>query len=174
MREQLDWINVSWPGRLAIVARPRGGDWLEEEARSWARSGVQVIVSLLTSDETTEFDLADEGRFCRSSGIEFVSFPIPDRGVPSSREEMLKLVKKVDGYVMTGKNVGIHCRQGIGRSGLVAACLLVASGVAPETAFRQVSAARGCPVPETTEQREWVESFAPQLTAAFAKDPSSG
>ena len=159
----LYWIDGSWPGKLAIVARPRGGDWLEDEARSWAHSGLQVIVSLLTPEETATFDLTNEAALCSSNGIEFVSFPIPDREVPSSRSETLRLVKGLDGYLATGKAVGIHCRQGIGRSGLVAACLLVSSGVPPAVAFNRISEARGRPVPETNGQREWVEAFAPQL-----------
>ena len=170
MSEQVYWIRGSWPGRLAIVARPRGGDWLEDEARSWARSGLDVIVSLLTSEEAAEFDLVDEAAFCRLNGIEFLDLPIPDRGVPASSEDTLKLVKELAGYVAAGKNVGIHCRQGIGRSGIIGACLLVSSGMAPQVAFRELSEARGCPVPETMEQRQWVEAFSTQLTAAIAKD----
>lgn len=169
MSESFYWITGSWPGRLAIVPRPRGGDWLEDEVRSWARSGIEVVVSLLTSDETTELDLTREAEFCRASGIEFRSFPIPDRGVPASRDETLKLVKELDSHLTTGKCMGIHCRQGIGRSGLVAACLLVSSGVAPDNAFEQISGARGCPVPETMKQREWLEAFAPQLATAVTK-----
>ena len=137
--------------------------------RSWARVGLEVIVSLLASDEAMEFELGNEATICRSNDIEFISFPIPDRGAPASREETLKLVKRLDRYIAAGTSEGIHCRQGIGRSGLIAACLLVSSGAVPETAFEQLSETRGCPVPETTKQQEWVESFAPQLTAV-AKD----
>ena len=78
---------------MAIIARPRGGDWLEDEMRSWARVGLEVIVSLLASDEAMEFELGNEATICRSNDIEFISFPIPDRGAPASREETLKLVK---------------------------------------------------------------------------------
>ncbi|MDP2708210.1 MAG: hypothetical protein Q8O70_12020, partial [Burkholderiales bacterium] len=64
-----------------------------------------------------------------------------------------------------GKNLAIHCRQGIGRSALLAACLLIMTGVDPDTAFQRLSAARGCAVPETAEQREWVRKFAQELPA---------
>jgi hypothetical protein len=52
--------------------------------------------------------------------------------------------------------------------GLLAACLLVSTGLSPEAAFGQLTQARGCPVPETSEQRQWVEGFAPELVAAGA------
>ena len=47
-------IAGSWPGRLVILARPRGGDWLEDEVRNWAELGLDAVVSLLTADETAE------------------------------------------------------------------------------------------------------------------------
>ena len=57
MRAELYWIEGPWPGRLAIVPRPRGGEWLEDEIRSWKQAGVNVVVSLLTNDEITELGL---------------------------------------------------------------------------------------------------------------------
>ena len=152
-----------WPGRLGILSRPRGGDWLEDEVRGWSRLGIDVVVSLLTPDEMEEFELKDEARACLGSGVEFVNLPVPDRGVPPSRKAVLDLTSRLDTHLSNGKTVGIHCRQGLGRSGLLAACLLVATGMSPVAAFERLSAARGRTVPETREQREWVERFAPQL-----------
>lgn len=160
------WIKGPWSGRLAILARPRGGDWLEDDIQSWARSGIQVVVSLLTAEEATELGLADELDRSQSQGIEFVSFPIPDRGVPASRGDTLQLIKSLEELLLCGKTVGLHCRQGIGRSGLLAACLLVSSGVPVELAFSQLTEARGLPIPETDEQRTWVDTFTRQLVGA--------
>lgn len=157
-------IQGTWPGKLSIVARPRGGEWLEDEVQSWASCGLEVIVSLLEPVEEAEFGLAQEGTLCRSMGIAFHSFPIKDRGVPASPDETLKLVRELDQYLAGEKSVGIHCRQGIGRSSLIAACLLVSAGETPSQAFKRLSRARGCEVPETAEQREWVEAFAPKLS----------
>jgi protein-tyrosine phosphatase len=58
-----------------------------------------------------------------------------------------------------GKKVLIHCRQGIGRSGMIAACLLIDSGVPVEEALQTLSSKRGLPVPETEEQRRWLERY---------------
>jgi protein-tyrosine phosphatase len=73
-------------------------------------------------------------------------------------------LERIAGDLSTGKNVLVHCRQGIGRSGLVAACLLVKKGMSPGAAVDSVSAARGMPVPETTEQRDWIDHYAAALT----------
>jgi protein-tyrosine phosphatase len=160
MRVELYWIEGPWPGRLAILPRPRGGDWLEDEIDAWRRAGVDMVVSLLTPDEVTDLGLGDEANISRRNGIDFASFPIPDRGVPSSAAAAAELVTKLDAALANGRTVAVHCRQGIGRSAVIAASLLTRAGLDPERAFRRIGAARGLPVPETDEQRAWVESFA--------------
>jgi protein-tyrosine phosphatase len=62
-----------------------------------------------------------------------------------------------------GQSVVIHCRQGVGRSALIAACVLVLNGVSVDKAFELIENARGCSVPDTEEQREWVVQFAEGL-----------
>ena len=71
MRTTAYWIAGPWPGRLAIVPRPRGGDWLEEEVRSWQEAGLDVVVSLLTHAENTELELHQEALLCRARGVQF-------------------------------------------------------------------------------------------------------
>jgi protein-tyrosine phosphatase len=115
---------------------------------------------LLTGDEVADLDLAQEGSLCAAYGIDFRPFPIVDRSVPASRNATLDFVKKLAKLLAEGKSIAIHCRQGIGRSALIAASLLVLSGIVPEAAFLRVSEGRGCSVPETSEQRQWLMEFA--------------
>lgn len=171
MKTELSWIEGPWPGRLAILPRPRGGDWLEDDVCSWRQAGLDVVVSLLTHDENVDLDLTQEAGLCQAQGLQFLSFPIEDRGTPTSRRATLDLVRKLEKALTQGKSLAIHCRQGIGRSALIAACLLVLVSVDPETAFRRVSAARGCSVPETAEQREWVREFARELPMLIPQHP---
>ncbi len=58
-----------------------------------------------------------------------------------------------------GKNVAVHCRQGIGRSGLIAVGVLAVAGVSLDDAILAVSSARGLDVPETLDQRLWVQGL---------------
>lgn len=164
MLTQLHLIAADWPGRLAIMPRPRGGDWLNDEVQAWRRAGVRGVVSLLDADEVRDLCLADEGTLCAANGLQFVSFPIPDRGVPASREAFAALIADIVQQLADGETLTVHCRQGIGRAATVAICALVAAGVEVETAVRRVSAARGCPVPETAGQREYVAAFAKSWT----------
>jgi protein-tyrosine phosphatase len=163
MNPDLFWIPGPWRGKLAIVTRPRGGDWLEDEAAGWRRSGLNAVVSLLESDEAAQLELAHEGQAAESNGVLFISFPIPDLGVPVSIQEALALLKTIGGYLEAGKSVAVHCRQGIGRSGLIAAGVLMAFGAGAEKAIEVVSAARGLTIPETRAQLEWLH----QLTSEY-------
>ena len=159
------WVPDAPSGRLAIVPRPRGGDRLPDEVRGWRSAGVDFLVSLLTQPEADEFALDELAKFCRNNGIEYLPFPIPDRGVPRSVERFRGLIDSLRIRLVKGQTVAVHCRAGIGRSSLVAAGTLVAMGFDPGTAFERIAIARGCPVPDTEEQRAWVEQFARSLRA---------
>ena len=160
MNPKLYWITNSSPGRLAISSRPRGGDWLEVEIAGWRKQGVDVVVSLLTPSENEELNLEDEARLSKANDIQFLSFPIEDRGVPSSSAKVEQLVAQLGPEIQRGKKVAVHCRQGIGRSSLISAALLISSGEDIEQALKAISKARGLEVPETPEQRKWLDRFA--------------
>ena len=160
MKPDIYWINGPWPGKLAILARPRGEDWLEDEVAGWKEAGVDVVVSLLTGGEDSELGLVDERKQVQQHGLTFISFPIADYSVPTSKTELRQLASTLEQSLREGKSVGVHCRQGIGRSSVLAACVLVTSGESPDNAFDQISSARGRPVPDTSEQRNWVTAFA--------------
>lgn len=145
--------------RLAIVPRPRGQDWLADDLRALREHGIDTLVSLLTSEESCELGLSEEARYCGEVVINFLVFPIPDRSVPSSVADFSKFVTLVESELRNGKGVGIHCRAGIGRSSLLAACLLMRHGYTAEVAFDAIALSRGCPVPDTAEQRQWVERW---------------
>jgi hypothetical protein len=68
------------------VARPRAEDWLETEVAEWKTFDIDVVASLLGPAEVFELGLQREAEVCRSRGLDFISFPIPDRGVPNIDE----------------------------------------------------------------------------------------
>jgi protein-tyrosine phosphatase len=145
--------------RIAIMPRPRGGDWLADDIAFLKRAGVQMIVSALTADEIEELALIEEDRVCVQEGLKYFSFPIEDRSVPIELAEFRRFIDKLHVETQRGLAIAIHCRAGIGRSSLMAACPLVKQGVQPADALRVIEVARGCPVPDTLEQRVWIKKF---------------
>src|SRR5580704_18435031 len=125
MSTKLYWAEGPWLGKLALAARPRGDDWLEDEIASWRREGIDTVFSLLTSEEAKDLGLEDEAKHVKARGMQFVSFPIPDRDLPDSDTKVARALERLDADLSAGRNVVIHCRQGVGRSGLISAALLV-------------------------------------------------
>ncbi len=171
MRAELHVIALDGLGKLSVIARPRGGDWLRDEIQAWREAGVDVIVSLLTPAEQLELELVEEATRCELQGLIFISCPILDHGVPRHVNEVESLIEALAQYLTQGKHVAVHCRMGIGRSAMMAAATLVALGETAERALAMVQAARGCRVPDTLEQQQWVEQFAARVHASVPDQP---
>jgi protein-tyrosine phosphatase len=153
MPSELYWIDSASTPKLAIMARPRAGDWLKDEIAHWKRSGVKTVISLLERDEMDDLGLGMEAALCGENGIEYLSFPIPDRGLPNDADLAIRFAAEV---ASKGKTVAIHCRAGIGRSSMMAAAVLIAGGITPKAALSAIEKARGLPIPDTDAQRDWV------------------
>ena len=163
MKIDVYWIPETPIGRLAIMPRPRAGDWLEDELQAWHRDGVDVIVCLLTQPELRELGLQNEAAVAQAQGMQFISYPISDYQVPPSISDTLKLVDQIHTLLQAHKGVLIHCQMGIGRSSTIAACVLQKQGLDADTAFQALQTARGLRVPDTDEQRRWATNFGKHL-----------
>jgi protein-tyrosine phosphatase len=155
---------IAWrgPGRLATMAHLRGGCCLSEEMAALARAGVDVLVSALTGEEQRRLAAESAGAAAAAAGVEYVSFPIPDRGVPEP-EPALELSIRLAAHVRAGRFVAVQCFAAIGRSTLLAGATLVVLGVDVHDAIARMSAARGLPVPDTPLQYRWLVEFAELL-----------
>ncbi|WP_433382102.1 protein-tyrosine phosphatase family protein [Streptosporangium sp. CA-115845] len=126
--------------------------------------GVDVLVCALTPPELHETGLGAEARAAREAGLHFVAMPIPDRDVPDLATA-LPILKQLAEQLRSGAHIVTHCRFGIGRASLLAAALLILNDVAPDMAWQQLEHARGLPVPDTVEQREWTTVLLKHLQA---------
>jgi protein-tyrosine phosphatase len=155
MKTQLYTVPIAGGGSVSIMARPRGGDWIEDEMTAARASGVDVVVSALTEDEVRELELEGEEQAAQAAGVSFRSMPIPDRGVPSMEMGVATLLSQLAAAVHEGRHVAVHCRMGIGRSSMIAAILLALQGEDVDAVFQRLQAIRGSPIPDTEEQRSW-------------------
>ncbi len=156
MTAEIYWIDLATRGRLAIVGRPRAGDWLADEIADWKASGLTDIVSLLEASEVREIGLLQEAQWCARAGLGFEIFPIPDRSVPASIPAARALWAGLAEKVRGGQAVGIHIRASIGRGGFDGGGC---SGTVGHSAQGGVAADVGYarpPVPDTEGQRQWL------------------
>jgi len=145
-------------GQLSVMAKPVSGERIQEEFAGLRQLGIDHVVSLLERPEQIDVGLADEAALCARNGMRYTSFPIIDRDVPQQADAR-PFVAALYQDIYSGEHVVIHCRVGIGRTGIIASAILVHGGHSPGEAIHMVSFARGMLVPDTQEQVDWVDAF---------------
>lgn len=154
----IHWVRGIEPNRLGLMARHSGGEFLQGEVLVWRKASVGIVVSLLEPQEIRALELKAEPLLCAEHGIKFRHFPIADRGIPNSRRDASALVKELHAKLLQGKTVVIHCRAGIGRTGLIAGCLLKELKVPSADILHILSKSRGVAMPDTSIQIDWVNN----------------
>ena len=140
-----------------------GDDWNRDlntdvaAIKSW---GATLVISLI---EDHEFDLLSiQGLRAELSdaGLQWLHLPIKDVSVPDEQFEILwdESVASIYRRLDQGEKVLVHCRGGLGRTGLIVARLLMAYGTSVNDAIKQVRGARAGTI-ETTEQEAYVQSL---------------
>ncbi|GJE99984.1 phosphatases II [Phanerochaete sordida] len=103
------------------------------------------------------------------SEVEYHNFPIRDRSLPDNVDFVRRILAVLRDNERRGRITAVHCRGGIGRTGLVVGCWLVESGVARDgnhalqiiaQEWKQVEKCKRFPCsPETGPQFEFVKNF---------------
>lgn len=164
------------PGRLGLTLAPGKKDdaWERDLAADLERLhesfGTSVLVSMLGDSELADLGIANLARVAHTPGVRTWQLPVVDGGVPENAQQVVRLVRGTLAVLGAGENVVVHCRGGLGRAGLFAACCLVALGHAPRAAIGIVRAARPGAV-ETMVQERFIERFAHQWKRAPAVTP---
>ncbi|RMF82970.1 MAG: phosphatase [Nitrospirae bacterium] len=145
-------------GRLWLTALPSPRWPVEVVCRRWQAAGVERVLCLVPWEELDAGSpaYAAAAREARL-GCTWIHFPVDDFGVPEE-EAVLGLARDTAAALRRGEGVLVHCHAGIGRTGMVATCILLALGLDPDEALRRVRAAGSDP--EAVDQLELIHEVA--------------
>jgi len=148
-------------GRLGITICPGRRDKarsLADDVASLVAAGTTRFVTFVTDDELAWAGVPELVGAMQAAGIDARAFPIPDQKTPT-HDEARPLVDSLRDSLEAGGAVVLACMGGLGRSGMIAACVLRSLGLDAEAAIGAVRVARGPRAIETTIQEQFVRDF---------------
>ncbi|MDV6374817.1 cyclin-dependent kinase inhibitor 3 family protein [Deinococcus arenicola] len=170
---RVDWIPTGlWPGRLGLTFAPgkKGGSVYQPglthdrdvytDMQTLAADGVNVLAPLI---EDFEFDLLGMDGYhaaAELNNLDVRPFAIRDQHAPGKRADFAAFVDELMTELLDGLGVVVHCRGGLGRAGMAAACLLVQGGMTADAAIGLVRQTRSQDAIETASQEQYVHEFA--------------
>ncbi len=171
--------NTYWviPGRLLAGEYPGDPDPAQARLRLTRlyEAGIDSFVDLTEEGELPPY------RLWLPKQAEYLRSPIVDTGVPNNVSETRGLLAALHDALARGRGVYVHCRAGIGRTGLIIGCFLAdeeSSGRAALKAlnrlWRQSERSASWPaVPQTAEQAAYIRGW-PTLSKRALSPASSG
>ena len=153
-------------GRLLLHSMPGRYEALERVWHQVRTDAVRAIVCLTERDEihmkSYEYAQAlDNG----SVPCLVLPFEIPDRGAPDDRDGFWNLANDVARRLQCGETVLIHCAGGVGRTAMLAICVLLALEQ-PVAEAREVVSRAGSTV-ETALQSSVISWCAAKVSGAL-------
>jgi protein-tyrosine phosphatase len=182
---RVDWLDQGdvsddLPGRLGLTFLPgKHGASLRYPGRVYRRRldddlatlvgmGVARLVLLIEDGELARWGDLDLVERARGAGMRVDRFPMPDGGTPGSMSEMDRVVASVTDGRRTG-DVAVACMGGVGRTGMVVACALVAAGWSTADAIRRVRRVRHPEAVETADQERFVADYEGHVAQGLAR-----
>lgn len=164
---RIDHVDFPQGGRIGMTFCPgkrdtqaMTGAWhreLDTDLAAIQAWGASLLVMLVETHELALLQVPDLQARLEYFGIQCLHLPIVDVSIPDSAFEANWPTAKarIVGMLSTGDDIVLHCRGGLGRTGLVAAWLLIEAGIAPCEAISVVRRARPGTI-ETPEQERYV------------------
>lgn len=155
MIEAFHLFSVPLPQGTVMLSRlpGRSGD-LENDLAAMVAAGVGTVISLTEQAEMADLGASALPLAAREAGLNWVHFAVPDFGVPTPDQDWRAVTTAVKQAFAVDKAVLVHCRGGLGRSGMAVLRLMVESGEDPDHALARLRRIRPGAV-ETEAQERW-------------------
>jgi predicted protein tyrosine phosphatase len=142
--EELWEPNFDWVTEHVAV----GGCFPIERAAELAeRHGIRAVIDLRQ-------EACDDQAVLARAGLSFLHLPTPDMH-PAPVAMLEQGVRFAAEHIDRGEKVLIHCQHGIGRSALLALCVMVDQGIEPLAAIRQAKDRRERVSPSPSQYEGW-------------------
>jgi protein-tyrosine phosphatase len=135
---------TSCPGKQDEFFLEPQAQRLEADVRAIREWGASVVVTLIDDNEIEALQVRDLGATLAAQGLRWLHLPIRNRALPGPEfeEQWSRAGKELRAILEEGGRILLHCREGVGRTGIIAARLLIEMGVATAEAVRAVRKAR--------------------------------
>lgn len=133
---------------------------LEADLTLLESNGATDLVTLIGEEEREKLCVGALPQLASERGLSWREFQITDRATPTAehRADFDQLLDELLTGLDTGRRIAIHCQAGLGRTGLLAAGLLVRSGTGPDEAIALVRSARPGSI-ETSGQEDFIHKI---------------
>jgi protein-tyrosine phosphatase len=113
---------------------------LDESLKQLKCAGVTALVTLLSDEELQQCGLANFTDAVKNAGFDWFQMPVPDDDVPGQPFETVwqHSEPRIQRHLASGSSVAVHCKGGSGRTGLIAARLMLAQGVSADEAIARI------------------------------------
>ncbi|WP_419534208.1 protein phosphatase [Endozoicomonas sp.] len=125
---------LSLPNGSTFIFTPCPGtktENLSDSLSTLKKAGTDAVVTMLPDTEIKALDVASLGQKAKNFGMQWFQLPVEDDCAPEESFEVAFTEDKAPLLALIEKKatIAIHCKGGSGRTGLMAAILLLESGM---------------------------------------------
>ncbi len=136
------------------------GSPIDEALADLKAAGADALVTVMPEGELADNNASNIEQLCQEAGLVWFHLPVADDAAPGEDFESrwVESQAEISRRLSEGQRIAIHCKGGSGRTGLIAASLLISQGLPLEAATQQVQALRPKALQHPVHQA-WIKQF---------------